>query len=151
MYDKIPGHSFETYGKSQFIKKFGISVYVPREQAGLTPYRLMRSLMYKNKELRTTEFQHVTTTTFESDPPNKPPGKRSRIGDIIMLFDSKELAEKLRPYPEDHKFPLNRNFTVTLKGGIRSDNQVPNFFSSTMTTNILQSAKAAGYKPTDNV
>ena len=133
-YSKIPECKFETYGKSQFVQKSGISIYVPREHAQLKPLRLMRSLMYKNKELRVTKFTHVTTTVFESDPPNKPAGKRSRIGDCIMLFDSQELAEKLRPFPEDHRFQINPGFSLTLKGGIRSDSQIPNYFSCLLYT-----------------
>ena len=68
-----------------------------------------------------------------------------------MLFDSQELADKLRPYPEDHRFHINPGFTLTLKGGIRSDNYVPNYFSAAMTTTVIQSAKAAGYTPTNHV
>ena len=107
--------------------------------------------MYKNKDLRVKTFTHVMTTTFDSDPPNMPTGKRSRIGDCIMLFDSQELATKLQPYPEDHRFHINPGFTLTLKGGIRSDNYVPNFFSAAVTSSVIQSAKAAGYDPAQGI
>ena len=31
-----------------------------------------------------------------------------------------ELAKKLKPYPESHKFFLSKNFSITFKGGNRA-------------------------------
>jgi hypothetical protein len=48
---------------------------------------------------------HVTR--FESDPPNKPEGRRSRIGDRIALLDGQELMNKLKDFDENHRFPIS--------------------------------------------
>lgn len=37
LYREIEGVKFETYNKTLFIKRYGISMYVPKEQAGLSP------------------------------------------------------------------------------------------------------------------
>ena len=76
-----------------------------------------------------------------SDPPEKDPAKRSRIGDRIMLFDSPTLAEKLRPFPEDKKFYLNHGFSVTLKGGHRGDSAT-DIFDHSVTSSVIKSAAA---------
>ena len=74
-----------------------------------------------------------------------PPGKRSRINDVIMLFDSPTLAAKLKDYSEEHKFYLNTNFSITIKGGERGPN---GSMASAITTSVLNSANASGYNPT---
>ena len=74
-----------------------------------------------------------------------PVGRRSRVGDAIMLFDSPALAENLKKYDEDHRFQINSGFTVTIRGGDRDTN---GSLTQAITTSILNSAAAAGYNPT---
>ena len=69
-----------------------------------------------------------------------PKGKRSRVGYAIFLFDSPELAEKLRPFREDQQFYFNGGFSMTLKGGDR-DGSTLNFAHAT-TSSIIQSSAA---------
>ena len=45
------GYRLETFNKSQFVRRYGISMYVPKEHANLTPLRLLRSLFYKNPNI----------------------------------------------------------------------------------------------------
>ena len=124
MFSGHPGYKLETYNKSQFVKKYGISMYVPRENANLPPQRLIRSLFYKNPTLRTKKITFLCKTIFESDPPGHPVGRRSRVGDAIFLFDSPELANNLYPFQESHQFYFNNGFSVTLKGGGQNWNAI---------------------------
>ena len=117
IYEDIPGFRYETYNKAQFIHKYGITCYIPKEYACIAPSRLLRTLFHKYPNLVTKEIKLISKSTFVSDPPNHPTGRRSRIGDGILLLDSPALLEKLRPYAEDFHFQLSRNFNITLKGG----------------------------------
>ena len=83
----------------------------------------------------------MSRSTFTSDHPDKKPEARSRIGDRIFLFDSPTLAEKLRPFPEDKKFMLNRGFSVTIKGGHRG-NGITDIFAHAVTSSVIKSAAA---------
>ena len=138
-YTHIEGFRVETYEKAEFVKKYGLTMYIPRDNANLCPAKLIRALMFKYPELYTKDITILSRATFTSDPPDKDPAKRSRIGDRIFLFDSPSLAEKLRPFPEDKKFFLNRGFSVTIKGGHRG-NSVTDLFSHTVTSTIIKSA-----------
>ena len=106
----------------------------------------------KYASIRVEEITHVSTTRFDSDPPNKPPGQRSRIGDVIHLFDSPELADKLKTYDEEFRFDVSPNFNVTIKGGTRGADAISgqNIFSNQITTAVINSANSAGYDPTKN-
>ena len=106
-----PGFKLETYNKAQFVKKYGISMYVPKENANHPPQRLIRSLFYKNPSLRTKKIMFLCKSTFDSDPPGHPAGKISRIGDAIFLFDSPELAANLYPFQETQQFYFNNIMT----------------------------------------
>ena len=96
--------------------------------------------MFKYPELYTRNIILLSRSTFTSDPPDMNPEKRSRI-DQILLFDSPTLAEKLRPFPEDKKFFLNKGFSVTLKGGHRG-NSITDVFAHNYTSSIIKSAAA---------
>ena len=139
IYRGIDGFRIETYEKAEFVKKYGLTMYVPRDNANLSPTTLIRTLMFKYKELYTKDIVLLSRSTFTSDHPDKKPEARSRIGDRIFLFDSPSLAEKLRRYPEDHKFLLNRGFSVTIKGGHRG-NGIADIFAHSVTSNIIKSA-----------
>ena len=139
LYDGIPGFRIETYEKAEFVKKYGLTMYVPKDNANLSPTTLIRTLMFKYKELYTKDIVLLSRATFTTDHPDKKPDARSRIGDRILLFDSPSLAEKLRPYPEDKKFMLNRGFSVTIKGGHRG-NSITDIFAHSVTSNIIKSA-----------
>ena len=139
LYDGIEGFRIETYEKAEFVKKYGLTMYVPKDNANLSPTTLIRTLMFKYKELYTKDIVLLSRSTFTTDHPDKKPESRSRIGDRILLFDSPTLAEKLRPYPEDKKFMLNRGFSVTIKGGHRG-NSITDVFAHAVTSNIIKSA-----------
>ena len=130
LYAENPGFRYETYNKSQFVQKFGVTCYVPRDYACISPSRLLRTLFYKYPNLLTKEIRLISKSTFTSDPPGHPAGRRSRIGDGILLFDSPTLIDKLRPYDEDFRFQLSRSFNITLKGGQRGNNSAPVFAPS---------------------
>ena len=64
---------------------------------------------------------------------------RSRIGDAtIFLFESNELAQKLREYDEEYRFTVSRGFNVTLKGGARGDESEQ--FSDAMKETVVTAA-----------
>ena len=115
------------------------TVYNPRDNANLSPTTLIRTPMFKYKELYTKDIVLLSRSTFTSDHPDKKPEARSRIGDRIFLFDSSSLAERLCRYPDDKKFKLNRGFSVTIKGGHR-ENGITNIFAHSVTSNIIKNA-----------
>ena len=138
-YDGINGFRIETYEKAKFVKKYGLTMYVPRDNASLSPTTLIRTLMFKYRDLYTKDIVLLSRATFKTDHPDKKPEARSRIGDRILLFDSPSLAEKLRKYPEDKKFLLNRGFSVTIKGGHRG-NSLTDTFAHVVTSSVIKSA-----------
>ena len=140
LYQGHPGYRLETYSKSQFVQKYGLTIYVTRENANLRPVRLLRSLFYKNPSLHTPTIKFLCKSTFESDHPDKPPGRRSRIGDAIFLFDSPELAEKLKDYDEDYRFAISNSANVTIKGGKRGNDGVS--FAAALTSSVIGGASA---------
>ena len=95
-------------------------MYIPANQAGFRDTRILRTLAYKYPALR-CKMRIIHRSKFLTDPPNHPPGKRSRIGDVILLLDGEELNERLSKFPEDFKFFINDGFSVTLRGGIRGE------------------------------
>ena len=119
-YDKVDQHKFETYAKISFIKKYGITMYVPANNASVRPARILRTLAFKYPALR-CKLRIVHKSVFTDDPPNRPAGKRSRIGDTIVLLDGPELQARLKDFPEEFKFYVNDGFSVTLRGGVRGD------------------------------
>ena len=136
----FPGKSFETYNKRQFVKRFGITMYVTRDNANLPLKRIMRSVFYKHPDLKCA-FEAIHVSRFLDNPPGFNPSKHSRIGNIIYLLDSPALADKLRNYPEDFKFQCGGGFTVTLKGGIR-DTQLTAQFTKAFSSSVMLGATA---------
>ena len=120
IYSGHAGYKFESYAKSSFVKKYGITMYIPANQSGFKDTRLLRTIAYKYPALR-CKMRIIHKSTFLTDPPNHPVGKRSRIGDAILLLDGEELNERLSKFPEDFKFFINDGFSVTLRGGIRGE------------------------------
>ena len=106
IYNAIEGVKFETYSKATFVQRYGISMYVPKEHAGLAATKILRTLFYKNPKIKTTKIKLLSKHRFETDHPNRLPNTRSRIGDTIYVFESNELAQKLKPYDEDHRFTV---------------------------------------------
>ena len=111
-----------------------------RENANIRPVRLLRSLFYKTPSLHTPTIKFLCKSTFETDHPDKPPGKRSRVGDAIFLFDSPELADKLKNYDEDHRFPISNSANVTIKGGRRGNDSVS--FAAALTSSVIGGSTA---------
>ena len=138
----FPGMAFETYNKRQFVKRFGITMYVTRDNANLPLKRIMRSLFYKNPSLKSS-FEAIHVSRFVDNPPDYNPARRSRIGDIIYLLDSPSLADKLRAFPEDFKFQCGGGFTVTLKGGIPGSHLTTQFTKSFASSVMLGAAAEA--------
>ena len=95
-------------------------MFVPANNASVRPARILRTLAFKYPALR-CKMRVVHKSTFTDDPPNPPPGKRSRIGDVIVLLDGPDLNARLKDFPEDFKFFVNDGFSVTLRGGARGD------------------------------
>ena len=128
-------------------------MYIPREQAGLRDARIIRALCRKYPDLN-VGINVITRTTFTDDPPNHPVGKRSRVGDCIILLDGEDFYMQLRKYPEDFKFQLSQGFSVTLKGGICGDqtsiNLATNFASKIILgsqAEAMRQAQAANSAP----
>ena len=145
-YQGHPGHKFETYAKSAFVKKYGLTMYIPKDMADYTTSRILRSLAYKYPALR-CKMRAVHKTVFTSDPPNHPPGKRSRVGDAIILLDGPDLLERVQQFPADFKFYLNDGFSITLQGGVRGDDSgvqlSAHFRQSVIMGSVAETAKAA--------
>ena len=116
-------------------------MYITRENAGLPFKRIMRTLFYKNPGIKCS-FEAINVAKFIDDPPNHNPSKRSRIGDLIYLIDSPELADKLRSYPEDFRFSCG-GFNVTLRGGIRGSHLNAQFTKSFSSSVMLGAASEA--------
>ena len=144
IYEEIEGLKFETYCKTLFIKRYGISMYIPKEHAGLSPQRILRALFYKQRDLYTRNVRLLSKHRFKSNAPGYQLGQRSRIGDAILLFDSPELAAKLKPYDEEHRFSVSKGFSVTLKGGMRGEGHQN--FSSEMTSTVITNAAEQAMK-----
>ena len=140
--DEFPELAFETYNKRQFVRRFGITMYVTRDNANLPLKRIMRSLFYKNPTIKSS-FEAIHVSRFVDNPPDYNPAKRSRIGDVIYLLDSPALADKLRAFPEDFKFQCGGGFTVTLKGGIRgSASHLSTQFTKSFASSVMMGAAA---------
>ena len=137
-FEEIEGLRFETYCKTLFIKRYGISMYVPKEHAGLSPQRILRALFYKQRDLYTRNVRLLSKHRFKANAPGFQLGQRSRIGDAILLFDSPELADKLKRYDEEHRFVVSKGFNVTLKGGMRGEGHQS--FSPEMTSSVIVNA-----------
>ena len=144
----FPGMSFETYNKRQFVKRFGITMYVTRDNANLPLKRIMRSLFYKNPAIKSS-FEAIHVSKFVDNAPDYNPARRSRIGDVIYLLDSPSLADKLRAYPEDFKFQCGGGFTVTLKGGIRGS-QLTTQFTKSFASSVMLGAAAEAMRNAQN-
>ena len=129
VYTGFPGFKCETYSKIKFMQKYGVTLYVPKEVAGMNEKRLFKTLFRKYRHLN-VRFLILTRSTFTKDHPDKPPHKRSRIGDRILLLDGPALYEVLKTEPEDKKYFLSNGFSVTLRGGIRSTGPASLFASS---------------------
>ena len=141
VYVGMEGYRIETYEKAEFVKKYGITMYVPRDNANLSAGQLLRTLFFKYPELYTPEIVLISRATFDSDPPDKPEGKRSRVDDRILLFDSPTLTAKLRPFDEGKQFFLNKGFSVTLKGGARG-NSYADVVAPSALTKLIKSSSA---------
>ena len=141
VYTGLEGYKIETYEKAEFVKRYGLTMYVPRDNANLTAGQLIRTLFFKYPELYTNQIVLISRATFDTDPPDKPEGKRSRVGDRILLFDSPTLTDKLRPFDENKQFFLNKGFSVTLKGGVRG-NSIADKIAPSALTKLMRSSAA---------
>ena len=113
-------------------------MYVPKQHAGLSAQRILRAVFYKHKDIYTRNVRLLSKHRFESNALGYQIGQRSRIGDDILLFDSPELAEKLKGYDEDFRFTVSKGFNVTLKGGMRGEGHQA--FSADMRSKVITGA-----------
>lgn len=121
VFQDIKGIHFETCNKALFVKRYGISMYVSKEHAGLSAHRILQGVFYKHRDIYTRNVTLLSKHRFESNLPGFQIGQRSRIGDAIFLFDSPELAGKLEKYNEVFRFTFFRGFNITLKGGVTGE------------------------------
>ena len=148
VYAGFPGFRCETYSKITFMQKYGVTLYVPKEVAGMNEKRLFKTLFRKYRHLN-VRFLILTRTTFTKDHPDKPPHKRSRIGDRILLLDGPALYEVLKTEPEDKKYFLNDGFSVTLRGGIRSTGPT-SLFASSFASQVISGLPSETMKQAEN-
>ena len=57
-----------------------------------------------------------------------------------MLLDGPDLNDKLKAFPEDFKFFVNDGFSVTLRGGVRGEDQGVQLASQFRQSVIVSSA-----------
>ena len=148
IFDGFPGFRCETYSKITFMQKYGVTLYIPKEVAGMNDKRLFKTLFRKYRYLN-VRFLILTRTTFTKDHPDKPPHKRSRIGDTILLLDGPALYEVLKSEPEDKKYFLNDGFSVTLRGGIRSTGPT-SLFASSFASQVISGLLAETMRQAEN-
>ena len=63
----FPGMAFEMYNKRQFVKRFGITMYVTRDNANLPLKRIMRSLFFTKippSRLHSRQFMSLDSSTI---------------------------------------------------------------------------------------
>ena len=148
VYAGFQGFRFETYSKVTFMQKYSVSLYVPKEVAGMNEKRLFKTLFRKYHHLN-VRFLILTRTTFTKDHPDKPPHKRSRIGNRILLLDGPALYKVLKTEREDKKYFLNDGFSVTLRGGIRSTGPTL-LFASSFALQVISGLPSETMKQTEN-
>ena len=136
------GYKYETYSKSAFMKKYGITMYIQRENGDINPYRILRTLFYKYRHLK-CNVNLLSRRTFLTDRSDKPSHRRSRIGDMILLLDGPQLYEKLRNEDENTRYFLSQGFSVTLKGGFRGPDATNSFAHSFASNVIVSNAEEA--------
>ena len=138
------GFAFESYNKRKFIKRYGISLYVPKENAGYKFRTIGRTLFCKYPDLK-SDLEIMSEITFTDNLPDWTPNRRSRIGDKIYLLDSPDLARKLQKYPEEFKFHLSEGFSVTLRGGIRGE-EITTQFANSFASKVMLTSSAEALK-----
>lgn len=148
VYREVEGMQFETYNKALFVKRYGISMYVPKEHAGLSANRILRAVFYKHRDIYTRNVTLLSKHRFKTNPPGYQISQRSRIGDAIFLFNSPELASKLKNYDEDYRFTVSRGFNITLKGGARGEGH--QLFSADMTSKVIVDAASKAMENAKN-
>ena len=66
------------------------------------------------------KFNVLSASTYTSEGPGYKPGRRSRIGDMIVIVEgSKDFMEALRGFPEEFRFKVSPTWRLTIRGGIR--------------------------------
>ena len=67
VYTGLDGYKIETYEKAEFVKRYGLTMYVPRDNANLTAGQLIRTLFFKYPELHTPDIVLISRATFDTD------------------------------------------------------------------------------------
>ena len=82
IYAGFSGFRCETYSKITFMQKYGVTLYIPKEVAGMNDKRLFRTLFRKYRYLN-VRFLILTRTTFTKDHPDKPPISDRALGTLF--------------------------------------------------------------------
>ena len=83
IYTGHAGFKFESYAKSSFVKKYGITMYIPANQAGFKDTRILRTIAFKYPALR-CKMRIIHKSTFLTDPP--PTTRRVRDRESVTPF-----------------------------------------------------------------
>ena len=111
--------NFDTYEKSQFVAQHGCTIYLPEQYAKM-PVTLLMSILGKKYPILRRPYKILQTSVFTSEGPGYIPGRRSRIGDMILLIEgSKKFMAGLETFNEDHRFRLSGNWRIQIRGGKR--------------------------------
>ena len=118
-YNKVPSSTFDTYEKRHFIEKHGFTLYVPSQYATMPPTLIMAILCENHPQLH-HPYKILQTSRFTTEAPGHIPGRKSRIGAMILLVEgSKPFMDGLAEFPEEYRFRLSGSWRMQIRGGTR--------------------------------
>ena len=125
-YRGVSGWSFNTYEKATFIKNYTVTMYVPSQYGGMHLALIMGIICKKHPKLK-KPYKVLKTSRFTTEGPGPVKGRRSRIGDTIVLLEgSKEFMEELATFPEEFRFFVSYSWKMTIRGGKRKGDAYTN-------------------------
>ena len=122
-FEGIEGYSFESYSKIAFMKQNALTIYVPRKYKWAVYIPLMRKL-FDNYPQLISDYNHLYTMTFNADRDDLAPGRRSRIGDKIIVIGGAGIMSKIQAFPDNFVFHIMERWKITIKGGHRVGEQL---------------------------
>ena len=85
------------------------------------PIPIIMGILAKKYPQLSHNYKILQTSRFTTEGRNHIPGRRSRVGDMIVLMEaSKEFISALKTFPEDFPFRMSGGWWMTNKGGIRA-------------------------------
>ena len=121
-YDGIEGRKYNTYPKNKFVKQNGATIYIPRKYAKWNRHRIMRFLFKAYPDLKAS-YTILHETHYTAEAPGYKTGQRSQIGDLILKLEGREFLDGLRKYRNDATFNLGGDWKISIRGGIRLDDE----------------------------